>query len=179
MRRADLALDDAQSIAFLEQARAGRLATTGADGWPYALPMLHVWHEGAVYLHGTAARGHLATNLEHDARACFVVDEPGPVYAYGRFECDSSLAYRSVIVFGRIEPVDDSQGKSLFCDLLMRKYGGDVPAGRPRGFYPRLDAIHVYRLNVERMSGKQIVLPVPALQWPEHDRTRSPHAQAP
>jgi len=179
MRRADLVMDEAQSVAFLDQALSGRLATTGPDGWPYAVPMLHVWHDGAVFLHGTAARGHLAANLAHDARACFVVDEPGDVYAYGRFECDSSLSYRSVVVFGRIEPVASAQDKSLFCDLLMRKYGGGVPPGRPQGFYPRLDVINVYRLRVERMTGKQIVLPLPAMQWPAHDRTRSPDAQAP
>jgi len=50
-----------------------------------------------------------------DPRACFQVDEPVKVFDYGRFECDSGLAYRSAVAYGRIQIVEDEQRKdSLF-----------------------------------------------------------------
>ena len=62
--------------------------------------MLYVVREGRLYAHNTIARGHLRASVEHEARVCFEGDAPGQVFDYGRFECDSSVAYRSVIVFG-------------------------------------------------------------------------------
>ena len=67
---------------------------------------------------GTVARGHLRANVDHEPRVCFEIDEPGEVFPYGRFECDTGLAYRSVTAFGRIRVVDDRAQKSGFFDKL-------------------------------------------------------------
>ena len=68
---------------------AGRLATVSEDGYPYCVPLLYVWADGQVFLHGTSARGHLRRNVEREPRVCFEIDEPDEVFDYGRFECDS------------------------------------------------------------------------------------------
>src|SRR4051812_42979759 len=102
MRRSDLAVSDDRMLETLERGFCGRLATVGADGFPYCVPLLFVWADGRVHLHTARARGHLRANLEHEPRVSFVVDEPGEVFPYGRFECDTTVEYRSVTVFGRI-----------------------------------------------------------------------------
>jgi nitroimidazol reductase NimA-like FMN-containing flavoprotein (pyridoxamine 5'-phosphate oxidase superfamily) len=99
MRRQDLAMDEARTQALLTRGFCGRLATVGVDGAPYCTTMLYVWTEGRIHLHGTRARGHLRSNIDHEPRACFAIDEPGPVFDYGRFECDSTISYASVLVF--------------------------------------------------------------------------------
>ena len=66
------------------------------DGFPYCIPLLYLWMDGELYLHTTSARGHLRANIERDPRVCFEMDAPEGVFDYGRFECDSGLAYRSV-----------------------------------------------------------------------------------
>jgi len=73
-------------------------------------------------LHATGARGHLRSNIERDRRVCFEIDEHDGVFDYGRFECDSSIAYRSVCLFGHIRIVDDKEVKQQFCEALMAKY---------------------------------------------------------
>lgn len=178
IRRADLAMDEEQAQLALIKGYAGRLATVGPDGWPYAVPLLYVCKPGLVYVHNSSTPGHLRTNVEHNSRVCFVVDEPGTVYAYGRFECDSALSYSSVMAFGMIRIVEDDKEKAGFCDALMEKYAADV-TDRPKGFYPRLDHITVYAIQVERLTGKQIKLPSAVAQWPELDRTKSPNAKPP
>ena len=47
----------------------------------------------------------------------------------------------------------------------------------PAGFYPRLDQITLYAIAVERMTGKQTVLPAAPQRWPAVDRTASPDAR--
>jgi nitroimidazol reductase NimA-like FMN-containing flavoprotein (pyridoxamine 5'-phosphate oxidase superfamily) len=178
VRRTDRMMSAERARAVLLAGKCGRLATVGSDGYPYCVPLLYVWMNDELYVHNTAARGHLRTNIEHEARVCFEMDEDGDVFDYGRFECDSSVAYRSVILFGKIRVVADAAVKQAFCDGLMAKYrpGG---TGRPAGFYPRLDQITVYAIAPERITGKELALPELSEQWPAKDMTKSPNARAP
>ena len=106
------------------------------------------------------------------------MDEPVKVFDYGRFECDSGVAYRSAIAYGRIRIVDNRDAKIRFFDAFLAKYGTGVP-GRPKGFYPRLDQVTVYALTVERITGKRCPLPPASEQWPALDRTKTPDARPP
>jgi nitroimidazol reductase NimA-like FMN-containing flavoprotein (pyridoxamine 5'-phosphate oxidase superfamily) len=172
VRRADKLMDEARVREVLASAYSGRLATVGADGWPYVVPLLYVYMGEQIYTHNAAARGHLRSNLEHDPRACFEIDEPGEVFGYGRFECDTSLSYASVIAFGKVRIVTDRDEKARFCSALMTKYAAHVP-GRPKDVFPRIDHIAVYAMAIERATGKHAALPAAVDQWPARDRTKS------
>jgi uncharacterized protein len=176
VRRKDKLMTDAAAEEFLARGYCGRIATVGPDGWPYCVPLLYVWAEGEVLLHNPAARGHLRANVEHDQRVCFEVDEAGEVFDYGRFECDTSVAYRSVVVFGTVRIVEDAAAKQRFFDALMAKYG-KPDSGRPKHFYPRLDEITLYAIAPARITGKATPLPAVSEQWPALDRTKSPNAR--
>ena len=176
LRRTDKQMTDSRAVEFLARGFCGRIASVGADGWPYCVPLLYVWADGEVRVHNPAAHGHFRANVQHDKRVCFEVDEAGEVFDYGRFECDTSVAYRSVIVFGTIRIVDDDSAKRQFFDALMAKYG-KPDSGRPRHFYPRLDEITLYAITPERITGKETPLPAVSEQWPAKDRTKSPGAR--
>jgi nitroimidazol reductase NimA-like FMN-containing flavoprotein (pyridoxamine 5'-phosphate oxidase superfamily) len=178
VRRADKLMSRAQVDVLLASGYCGHLATVSPDGSPYVCPLLYVWLDGRVWLHNTSAQGHLQDNVRHDPRVCFEVSAPGEVFAYGRYECDTSVEYRSIVVFGRAAIVDDRARKSAFFDALMAKYHGNDPT-RPKGFYPRLDAVTVYALTVESITGKEQRLPAIEMQWPAADNTKSPEATPP
>jgi uncharacterized protein len=178
IRRTDRVMPPDRALAMLQAGFSGRLSTIGADGYPYCVPLLYVWMKDELFLHTTRAGGHLRANVDHDTRVCFELDEPDQVFAYGRFECDSGLAYRSVVLFGRIRVIEDSETKQLFCEALMDKYGRP-DWDRPKSFFPRLDHITVYAVAVERMTGKELALPAVSEQWPALDRTKSPNARLP
>jgi nitroimidazol reductase NimA-like FMN-containing flavoprotein (pyridoxamine 5'-phosphate oxidase superfamily) len=175
IRRADRAMSEERARQVLAHGYSGHLATIGEDGFPYCIPLLYLWIDGEVYLHTTSARGHLRANVESDQRVCFEIDEQDGVFDYGRFECDSGLAYRSVCLFGRIRIVEDMLAKQRFCEALMEKYS-KPETKRPKGFFPRIDAITVYAITVERMTGKEQSLPPLSEQWPAKDRTKTPNA---
>jgi nitroimidazol reductase NimA-like FMN-containing flavoprotein (pyridoxamine 5'-phosphate oxidase superfamily) len=178
MRRTQRLMPEAAAWAALEAGFCGHLATVDRGGQPYVTPLLYVVLGRRVFVHNTAARGHLRANVEANSKVCFEVSEPGDVFAYGRFECDTGLAYRSVVAFGAISITDDDRLKTQFCQALMRKYH-PADLDRPRGFFPRLANITVYAIAVERLTGKVCELPAPAELWPAVDRTGTPNAIAP
>jgi nitroimidazol reductase NimA-like FMN-containing flavoprotein (pyridoxamine 5'-phosphate oxidase superfamily) len=177
VRRADKLMSDERARETLERGFCGRLATVGEDGWPYCVPLLYVYMDGEILVHNTRARGHLRANVDHEPRVCFEVDEASEVFPYGRFECDSTLAYACVVAFGRIRVVEDLATRRHFFDALMAKYAKERWE-RPRGFYPRIDQITLYAIAVERLSGKDTPLPDASQRWPAVDRTKSPNARA-
>jgi nitroimidazol reductase NimA-like FMN-containing flavoprotein (pyridoxamine 5'-phosphate oxidase superfamily) len=178
VRRQDKLMAEDRIHETLARGFCGRLATVGKDGSPYCLPLLYVWKGGEIFVHNTSAPGHLRANVDHEPRVCFEIDEPGEVFDYGRFECDSSVAYRSVIAFGKIRIITALSEKQSFCEALMAKYG-KPDTTRPKGFFPRITDITVYAIAIERMTGKETPLPGLSEQWPAQDRTKTPHAQPP
>jgi nitroimidazol reductase NimA-like FMN-containing flavoprotein (pyridoxamine 5'-phosphate oxidase superfamily) len=150
--------------------------TIGIDGYPYCIPLLYVWMDGELYFHTTSAKGHLRTNINANPRVCFEMNQAEGVFDYGRFECDSGLAYRSVVVFGMIRVIEERERKQQFCEQLMAKYGKPETI-RPKGFFPRINIITVYALSIERMTGKQQALPPLSEQWPNLDMTKTPNAR--
>jgi nitroimidazol reductase NimA-like FMN-containing flavoprotein (pyridoxamine 5'-phosphate oxidase superfamily) len=175
VRRKDKLMPEAQIDEILRTAYCARMATAGKDGWPYICPLLYVWDGQKLWFHNSGAEGHLKANVRHDSKACFEIDIPGQVFAYGRFECDTSVEYQSVIAFGRISIEEGTTTKTRFFDNLMAKYYPE-DASRKKHFYPRLDQITLYAMTIERITGKHTPLPAPEDRWPAADHTKSPHS---
>src|SRR3954471_7696908 len=128
LRRQDRQLAEGEARELITRAYCGRLATVGADGASYIVPLLHVFAGDEIAVHNAAVRGHLRQNVERDARVCYEVDEPVKVFDYGRFECDTGLAYRSAIAYGRVRIIDDRAAKSRFFDALLENTAPEFPA---------------------------------------------------
>jgi len=170
LRRADKVMTQEEVERFLVRAFCGRTATVGADGYPYVVPNLFVWREGRVFLHTARVEGHFISNVRHCDRVSFEVDEPGQIFPYGHVECDTSVSYRSVIVFGRIRIVDDEAEKTRFYEAFLAKYAPAESWGREKGSFPRLNSTVVYAITPEIMTGKEGKLPALADQWPNSNR---------
>ena len=163
--RPDKAMGVAEIAAFLAEAFCGRTATIGADGYPYVVPNLFVWMDDCVFLHTSRIEGHFLRNVHHADRVSFEIDAPGEVFPYGPVECDTSVAYRSVVIFGRIRIIADSDAKKRFYSAFMRKYAPADSWGRERDSFPRLDKTVVYAITPEAMTGKQGHLPGIEKRW--------------
>src|ERR1700740_699097 len=122
LRRADKVMSAEEVRSLLVSAHCGRTATVGADGYPSLVPNLFVWMDEQIFLHTARYRGHFLTNVEFCDRVCFEADQPGETFAYGPVECDTSIAFRSVVVFGRIGIVPEPDIKHGFFTVFMAKY---------------------------------------------------------
>jgi len=170
LRRADKVMTAAEVDAFLARAFCGRTATVDADGYPYVAPNLFVWRNGKVYLHTAVYPGHFVSNVRHSDRVSFEVDEPGQIFPYGHVECDTSVSYRSVVLFGRIRIIDDEAEKIAFYSAFLAKYAPADSWGRVQGSFPRLGSTIVYAITPETVTGKEGKLPPLADQWPASNR---------
>jgi nitroimidazol reductase NimA-like FMN-containing flavoprotein (pyridoxamine 5'-phosphate oxidase superfamily) len=174
LRRTDKAMTAEEVDAFLAGAFCGRTATVGADGYPYVVPNLFTWLDGQVHLHTAFHEGHFIANVRHSDRVSFEVDEPGEVFPYGHVECDTSVSYRSVIIFGRIRILDGEPEKRRFYEAFMEKYARADSWGRERGSFPRLSSTIVYAITPELTTGKRGTLPAVDDQWPSRNLSGSP-----
>lgn len=177
VRRKDKEMPEAEARDMLARAKLAHFATVGASGDPYVVPNLFVYAEGCIFLH-TAAGGHFRRNVDHSRRISVEIAEMGAIFPYGEFECDTSASYASVVVLGNVGIVAEPEAKATFFDRFMAKYA-DPAWQRPKGFYPRLDQVTVYRVAIERITGKKGPLPGPQGQWPAVNLTKSPGAVPP
>jgi nitroimidazol reductase NimA-like FMN-containing flavoprotein (pyridoxamine 5'-phosphate oxidase superfamily) len=159
VRRRDRAVyDEAWIQALLRRAAVGTMATVH-DGQPFVNMNLFVYCEeaDAIYLH-TAKTGRTRANVEGDERVCFGVHEMGRLLP-SNVALEFSVEYAGVVVFGRACVVADEAEAKRALQMLLDKY---FPHLRPGDDYrpttaEELARTAVYRIQIERWSGKQKV----------------------
>ena len=78
MKRAAIAMSEAEVLAFLEEQRTLTCATVGRDGWPHLMPLWYVVRDGECW-GWTYAKSQKVRNLEREAR-CTLQVEAGETY---------------------------------------------------------------------------------------------------
>ncbi len=110
-----------ECIEILTNEMRGVLSVNGDDGYPYAMPMNHYYEEndGCIYFH-CGKKGHRIDSLRKSDKVSFCVYEKG-------YRKDNDWAYnvRSVIVFGRIEIIDDIDIIAEITKKLSHKFTND------------------------------------------------------
>jgi uncharacterized protein len=140
--------DRAVLDAVLDAGRVAHLAIV-QDGQPLAIPMAYVRDGDDLLLHGSKASRLLRTLGAGAATCATVTLLDGLVVARSAFE--SSMHYRSAMVLGRCEPVEDVE-VALRCltDRLLPGRSAEVRASTRK----ELAATLVLRLPIERWSVK-------------------------
>lgn len=129
MRRKHCEIRDPREIErILGAATIGRIATKGADGYPYITPVNFVYHEGNIYFH-CAPQGEKLDNLGRDSKVCFEVDIP-LAYVDTRFDaekrtCHVHQFYHSVIIRGDACILPNGPLKVAALNALVAKYERD------------------------------------------------------
>lgn len=98
-------LSDEECMELLKNETRGVLSVLGDDGYPYGMPMNHWYNEedGKIYFHCGKA-GHRLDALKKHDKVSFCVYDKGV-----RNEGEWALHVKSVIVFGRIEILDNME----------------------------------------------------------------------
>lgn len=102
-----------ECIQILKSETRGVLSVLGDDDYPYGMPMNHWYHEadGCIYFH-CGYGGHRLEALRKHDKVSFCIYDKGY-----RNEGQWALKVKSVIVFGRMEVLDDPD---LIADITTR-----------------------------------------------------------
>ena len=102
-----------ECIALLESETRGVLSVIGDDDYPYGMPMNHFYNseDGKIYFH-CGKSGHRLDSLKNHNKVSFCVYDKG----YKK-DGDWALNVKSVIVFGKIELIDNID---MISDISMR-----------------------------------------------------------
>lgn len=121
MQRAKQALSQEECVEILKSELRGVLSVLGDDDYPYGMPINHFYCEqdGKLYFHG-GKRGHKIDALKRHDKASFCVYDGG-----FRKDGEWALNIRSVIVFGRIEFIEDRDTVYRISEALSRKFTDD------------------------------------------------------
>ena len=114
-----LALEECKEI--LKDEPRGVLSLIGDDGYPYGVPINHYYCEenGHIYFH-SGKSGHKVDALRACDKASFCVYDGGY-----RNEGEWALNIKSVIVFGRIQIVENFDEAMDICRKLCYKFTSD------------------------------------------------------
>ncbi|AFM24346.1 pyridoxamine 5'-phosphate oxidase family protein [Desulfomonile tiedjei] len=126
MRRKHCEITDHQQIErILASTNVGRLATNGADGYPYITPVNFVYHQEKIYFH-CAKKGEKLDNMARDPKVCFEVDIPLAYLDAGtdpdRRICKVHQLYHCVIIRGQSRIVPDGSLKVAALNDLVAKH---------------------------------------------------------
>lgn len=140
-----------ECIEILKTQPRGVLSVRGDDDYPYGMPINHFYCEedGKLYFHG-GRTGHKIDAIRRHDKASFCVYDEG-----FRRENDWALSIKSVIVFGRIEMVED---REKVCDIarrLSRKFTSD-DAYIEREIKQSGPGTLMFAMTVEHMTGKLV-----------------------
>ena len=147
LRRKEKKMSEQDALAVLKEGREGVLATMGADGYPYAVPLNYACHEGGIYFH-CARTGHKIDNMAHHAKVSFCVVAAGEILPE-KF----STRFKSVIVFGTVAEVSGAE-KEEGLMALVRRYSGDYIEKGKQYIQSDMHKTKVFKIAIEHISGK-------------------------
>ena len=144
-------LPENECIDILKTQLRGVLSVIGDKGYPYGLPINHYYcpEDGRLYFH-SGKTGHKIDAMKRCEKASFCVYDEG-----FRREGEWALNIRSVIVFGRIEIVEDQAVAMEMARRLSRKFTHDE-AYIDREIAQSGPHTLVFALVLEHMTGKLV-----------------------
>ena len=151
MRRIRQLLTQEECEEILRRNTAGTLALAGDNGYPYALPISYVYHDGKLFFHG-AKTGHKIDAVRREEKASFSVIDKDQIVPE-----EYTTYFRSVIAFGRMRILEDDAEKRAAIEILAANYGPDDPEGRQQAIDREWNALCILEFSIEHMTGKQAI----------------------
>lgn len=149
MRRAKQQLSDEETIEILKNNTAGTLALLGDDGYPYSLPISYAYVDHKLIFH-SALTGHKIDAIQNYEKASFSVIDQDQIIPEKYTTC-----FRSAIVFGKIQILDNENEIRNTINILAEKYRPGYEYEREKEINVEFPRLCVMIMDIEHMTGKQ------------------------
>lgn len=152
MRRFKQKLSYDECLSILQSHHSGILALCDLHSYPYALPLSYVYDENCIYFH-SAKVGHKIDILQKNPKASFCIidqDEVKPL--------EYTTYFKSVIVFGNIEILEDNESKIEPLKKLGSKYApNNTKEALDKEIQVGINNLVILKMNIVKITGKQAV----------------------
>ena len=150
MRRKGQEMPKEAVEAILRESTAGVLAVLGDEGYPYAVPVSHVFEGTTIYFH-CAQQGHKLDAIRREARVSFCIIARDDVVAE-----EFTTLYQSVIAFGTARIVEEEEERKRACSLLFEKYAPTVAERlKDEEMAQNFHRVCIVAIDVAHITGKE------------------------
>ena len=153
MRRKDKEIVDAKvMVSIIEKAIICRVGMCWQDE-PYVIPMNFGYLDNYIYLH-SAREGRKLDILRNNDKVCVEFDLDVELIQ-SQEVCNTSMKYKSVLVFGKAVFLKDIAEKKRALDIIMHHYychNSPSPHHYPED---ALEKLIIIKVKVEKMTGKE------------------------
>ena len=147
--RNNLNLHEIEKI--IDDCQALTMSMVDEKGMPYAVPMNFASKDGYIYLHGapTGKKMSILQNNPNVILSFFTGLQLSKVNE--NVACSYGMKYKSALLYGKVEFIDDFQQKMDFLNEVMEKY-----TGRKDFEYnpPAVNNVAVFRVKIEKYEGR-------------------------
>ncbi len=152
MRRFKQQVSEEECMRVLTECKRAALAVNGEEGYPYAVPINFYFDPDSrrIYFHG-AKEGHKIDAMQKDDRVCFTAWDEG-IRREGHWEFDVT----SVIAFGRVKKVEDTEKIRLYAEKLCEKYYPNTEEITREMNSGALNRAILWGIEIEHMTGKLV-----------------------
>jgi len=151
MRRREKQMTENDTLKLLHRGEYGVLSLIGDDGYPYGIPVNYVYKDGFIYFH-SANEGHKTDRLKENGKVSFCVVGDTEILP-GEF----STKYESVIVFGKVKEVIETNDKRTGLLSLIQKYSFEFMDKGKKYIEKDYDRARLYKIKVEHVTGKKAI----------------------
>ncbi len=140
-----------ECIKILIQEKRGVLSVIGDNDYPYGMPMNHFYNEedDAIYFH-CGNIGHRLDSIKKSNKVSFCVYDSG-----FKKENHWELNFKSVIIFGKIQIIDDKNLITKITTKLSYKFTQDENYIQ-KEIESALHRTLLLKLNIEHICGKSV-----------------------
>ena len=151
MRRKKQQLSQEKCLEILQKGTVGTLALAQQGDYPYAVPLNYVYYSGKIYFH-CAVSGHKLDIIKNQNKASFCIINKDTIVPekYTTF-------FRSVIVFGSMEIVENEDEKMAALKELAYKYVSDDDAAHLAEINKFWKQTCILSLSIDQLTGKEAI----------------------
>jgi len=139
-----------ENEAVIRKCQTCSIAMVDPEGKPYIIPMNFGYANDHVYFHGSA-RGKKVDVLKNQSDVCISFSTDHELrYVDEEVACSWSMRYRSVLIYGKAEFVENPEEKITILNIIMAHY-----ADRKFEYNdPAIREVMVFKVKVDKMEGR-------------------------